>query len=48
MAQMKVPNEMEEGDDENQAASWKAAVGYEQSTEDAVFLPSCHSPMRDE
>ena len=47
-AQMKVPNEMEEGDGENRAALLTVAGGYEHSIEDAVFLPSCHSPMRGE
>lgn len=45
VAQMKVPNEMEEGDGENRVALWRVAVEYGQSTEDAVFLPSCHSRM---
>lgn len=48
VAQTTVPNEMEEGDGENRAALWRAAVGYEQSIEDAAFLPSCHSRMRGE
>ena len=46
VAQMKVPNEMEEGDGENRVALWRVAVKCGQSTEDAVFLPSCHSRMR--
>ena len=46
VAQMKVPNEMEEEDGENRAALWTVAVEYEHSIEDAGFLPSCHSPMR--
>ena len=48
VAQMKVPDEMEEGDGENRAALWRAAVEYERSIADAVFLPSCHSRMRGE